>query len=194
MSGDSLVLEAISRRWSPRAFLERPVEPGKLLSLFEAARLAPSSNNEQPWRFLIAMKDDSDAHAELLNCLRQGNRTWAHTAPVLLLVLTRTTYEKTGENNRHAWHDAGLAVGILSVQATALGLALHQMGGIIPEEARNRFGVPEEFDVVTGIALGYAGDSRTLPPDLQAKERRSRERKSLREILFAGCFGQQADL
>ena len=110
-----------------------------------------------------------------MNCLRPGNRAWAHTAPVLLLVLSRKTYEKTGVNNRHAWHDVGLSVGILSVQATALGLALLQIGGIIPEDA-----------------LGYEGDPSALPADLQAKEGRSRTRKPLNEIIFSGYFGKQS--
>ena len=187
-------IDPIARRWSPRAFSDRPVEPEKLRSIFEAARLAPSSANEQPWRFIVATRDEPESHQALYACLREGNQVWAGVAPVLMLTLARATYAKSGGENRHAWHDVGLAVALLSVQATALGLYLHQMAGILPERARRRFDVPEPFEVVSAIALGYLGDASRLPEDLQARERRSRSRKSLSEIVFTGRFGKPADL
>lgn len=191
---DGRLLEAVRRRWSPRAFAPRPVPRDDLRTLLEAARWAPSSFNEQPWRFLVAEKDDPDGFARALSCLREKNRAWAESAPVLLLTLAKRSFSNTGGANRHAWHDVGLAMGQLSVQATALGLYLHQMAGILPERVREAYAVPEDFDPVTGVAVGYLGDPETLPEDLRAKERRERRRRPLEELAFAGRFGEPVEL
>src|SRR5437879_4076372 len=112
----------LRRRWSPRAFSSRPVEPDKLRSLWEAARWAPSSYNEQPWSFIVATKDDEAEYARLLSCLVEGNIQWAQHAPVLMVSVARLSFEEDGKPNRHAFHDVGQAVSNLIVQATALGL------------------------------------------------------------------------
>jgi nitroreductase len=188
------VMEVVARRWSPRAFSERPVPPEALLSLFEAARWAASSNNEQPWRFVVATRDDPDAFARMLACLKESNRSWAQRAPVLVLVLASARYARSGGANKHAWYDTGQAVAQLVLQATDLGLYAHQMGGIYPEVAAETYGVPEGVDVVCAVAVGYLGDPAQLPEDLRERERRPRARKPLGELVFAGRFGEAARL
>ena len=113
----SLIHELLARRWSPRAFDERPVDSDLLRILFEAARWAPSSNNEQPWRFIVATKDHETEWKRLVACLVEGNRTWAARAPVLVLSVASMSFEMTGKPNRHAFHDTGLATQNLVLQA-----------------------------------------------------------------------------
>src|SRR5438309_679557 len=127
---DHPVHELIAERWSPYAFADRPVSKDDLLSLFEAARWAPSSYNEQPWGYLVATRDDPEGFARLLSCLVEGNQVWAKAAPVLALGCTRLTFARNGQPNAAALHDLGLAAGNLCLEATARGLAVHQMIGI----------------------------------------------------------------
>ncbi len=186
--------DVLRRRWSPRAFDPRPVEPEKLLSLLEAARWAPSSSNEQPWHFIIATRDDRETFASITGCLRRGNQRWAPRAPVLLLAVARLFFEDDNDPNRHAWHDLGLAVGNLLAQATAMGLMVHQMAGFYRDRAREVFAIPEGYEPVTVIAVGYPGDPSTLPADLQQRERQPRERKPLTAFVYAGRWGQGTPL
>ena len=188
------VLEPIRKRWSPRAFSDKPVEQEKLLRVLEAARWAASSFNEQPWRFIVAQKEQEEAYAKLLSCLREKNQDWAKTAPVLMMSLAKRTFTKGGGTNRHAWHDLGMAVENLVLQATDLGLHVHQMAGILPDRVRELYGVPDDFDVVAGLALGYAGDPAVLPDDLREKERAPRSRKALSEFVFEDAWGEGAGL
>src|SRR5207244_13476066 len=127
----------------------------KLQSLFEAARWAPSSFNEQPWSFIVATKQNLEKHATLLSCLLEKNQQWARLAPVLMVSVAKLKFEKTGKPNRHAFHDVGLAMGNMIVQATAMGLFIHQMAGFSPERVRQTYGVPEDFEPVAAIAVGY---------------------------------------
>ena len=182
--------DLLKRRWSPRAFSERPVERDTLRSLLEAARWAPSSSNEQPWNFIVATKDDQAEHGRLLSCLVEGNRLWAQHAPVLMVSVARVSFEEDGKPNRHAYYDVGQAVADLSVQATALGLMVHQMAGFHPDKVRELYGVPKEFEPVAAIALGYPGDPQSLPEKLRKRELASRERKPLAEFVFTGRWGQ----
>src|SRR5256884_347845 len=156
------VEEILRRRWSPRAFSDRTVEPEKLQSLFEAARWAPSSFNEQPWSFIVTTRQDPEDHAQLLSCLVQGNQKWARLAPVLMVSVAKLNFEKTGAPNRHAFHDVGLAVGNLLVEATALGLVVHQMAGFSVDKVREVYEVPEGFEPVAAIAVGYLADPEVL--------------------------------
>ncbi len=186
--------DLLRRRWSPRAFSDRRVDPAIMRSLLEAARWAPSSYNEQPWSFIVATKDDPVEFGRLLSCLVEGNIQWAQHAPVLMVSVARLSFEDDGKPNRHAFHDVGLAVANLIVQATALGLVVHQMAGIFPDKMRELYGIPEGYEAVAGIALGYPGDPQSLPEGLRKRELAPRERKPLTEFVFTGRWGQTSPL
>lgn len=185
---DHPIHDLLRRRWSPRAFSERMVEPEKLQSLFEAARWAPSSNNEQPWHFIVGTKDDLPAHDRFFHCLKEGNRKWAFRAPVLMLSVARLNFEDEDTPNRHAWHDTGMAVFSLTLQATALGLIVHQMAGFDVEKARADLAIPPGFEPVAMIAVGYPGNPAELPDYLRERELKPRERKSVREFVSSGMW------
>jgi nitroreductase len=186
--------ELIGRRWSTRAFSDRPVEPDKLRSMFEAARWAPSSRNEQPWAYVIATRDDAKSFADMLGVLMDMNRTWAQNAPVLILTLAHTQLEKDGAPNRLGLHDLGQATSNLVIQATALGISTHQMGGFDAKAARERFHVPAGWEPVSVIAVGYPGGTDTLPEQLRERETAQRQRKPLSEFVFSGTFGDPASM
>jgi nitroreductase len=189
---DHPIHELLSRRWSPRAFADRPVDRATLLRLLEAARWAPSSYNEQPWAFLLATREQPEEHARLLGCLIEFNQTWAARAPVLILSLAHRVFAAKGMDNRHAWHDVGLAVGCLTMQATVEGLGVHQMAGILPDKVRTTFDVPADWEPVSGIAIGYHGDPATLPDQLRQRELAPRSRKGLPAFVFSGHWGEPA--
>jgi nitroreductase len=186
--------ELLDRRWSPIAFSPRPVEPEKLRSVLEAARWAPSSFNEQPWVFLVATKDDPENFARLLGCLVEGNRVWAQHAPVLMLSVAKLSFDMSGKPNRHALHDVGAASADLTLQATALGLFVHQMAGFDSEKARREFSIPEGYEPGAAIALGYLGDDAGLPEKLRARNKSARKRKPLSEFVFTGGWGNTSPL
>jgi len=182
----------LTQRWSPRAFANRPVEPEKLLRLWEAARWSASCANQQPWYFLVATKEDDAEYARLLSCLRENNQQWASSAPVLMVSVAKLSFDANGQPNRYAFHDVGLAVANLIVQATALGLFVHQMAGFYPDKVRELYGVPDDFEPVAGIVLGYPGDSGILSEELQQRELAPRVRKPLETFVFQGTWGQIA--
>src|SRR5262249_43307499 len=181
---DYPIEDVLRRRWSPRAFSDQPVEAEKLQSLFEAARWAPSSFNEQPWSFIVATKEQQQEHARLLSCLVEGNQTWAQLAPVLMVSVAKLNFEKTGKPNRHAFHDVGLAMGNLLVEATALGLWVHQMAGFFPERVREIYSVPDAYEPVAAAAIGYAADGEVLPEPFRTRELAGRSRKPISSFLF----------
>jgi nitroreductase len=182
--------DLLARRWSSRAFDDCPVDGGTLRILLEAAQWAPSSNNEQPWRFIVANKADHEAEwSRLLNCLMEGNRAWALRAPVLLLSVASMYFERGGQPNRHAFHDVGLATENLVLQATANGLITHQMAGFDVEKARIELGIPVGYEPVVMIAIGYPGDPALLPERLQERERQPRSRKPIHDRVFMGQWG-----
>ena len=185
--------DLLRRRWSPRAFADRPVEREKLLSVLEAARWAPSSNNEQPWHYLVATREEPEEFGRLLACLVEKNQSWAKHAPVLMLSVASTVFTRNGKPNRHALHDTGQAVAGLTVQATALGLYVHQMAGLSGEKARETYRLPENVEPVAAFALGYLGDPSTLPPDLREREAVLSSRKPVGEFVFTGAWGQGAE-
>ncbi len=182
--------DLLSRRWSPRAFAERPVEPDKVQRLLEAARWASSCFNEQPWVFIIATADQLAEHSKLLCCFVEGNQIWAKRAPLLMITIAKLHFDHNGQSNRHAFHDVGLAVGNLVVQATAMDLVVHQMAGILPEIIRESYSLPAGYDPVTGLAIGYQGDLQALPNELREREQASRSRKALPDFVFSETWGQ----
>lgn len=191
---DHPVHELIARRWSPYAFADRPVPADDLRSLFEAARWAPSSYNEQPWGYLVATRDQPDEFARLLSCLVEGNQVWAQAAPVLALACARVTFERDGRPNAAAIHDLGLASAHLTFEATARGLSVHQMIGILPDRARQLYGLPDNAQAVTGLAIGYAADPAVLPDNLRPRDQARRGRKPQASFVFTGKWGTTAPL
>jgi nitroreductase len=191
---DHPIHDLLRRRWSPRAFDSRPVEPALLRSLLEAARWAPSSSNEQPWHFLVATKERPEEFQRLLGCLMEGNVRWVRHAPVLLITVTRLRFEEDQSPNRHAFHDIGLAVANLTVEAMARGVFVHQMAGLFPDKVKELYGLPEGFEAVTAVALGYPGDPATLPDNLRQREMAGRSRKPLSSFVFEGAWGRVSPL
>lgn len=188
------VLDPIAARWSPYVFAPRQVEHDKLAMCLEAARWAASSYNEQPWHFFVAPRERSTEFAALLDCLIEANQAWAKDAGVLMLTVVSRTFRRNGTPNRMAEHDLGLAVGNLSIQATALGLAVHQMAGINPSKARQVLGIPDAHDPVTAIALGYAGDpAQASVSGVAERDQAARSRKPLREFVFTGTWNRAAE-
>jgi nitroreductase len=191
---DYPIMELLKRRWSPRAVSDQMVEREKLLSLFEAARWAPSSFNEQPWYFVLATKQNPAEHARLLSCLVEGNQQWARQAPLLMVSVAKLNFDKTGKPNRHAFYDLGMAVGNLITQATALDLFVHQMAGFSPEKVTELYKIPDEFEPVAAIAIGYGGSVQDLPESLRERELGPRSRKPIQEFVFEGRWGQASPL
>lgn len=179
---DVPVHAAIAGRYSTRAFAERPVAPEHLDLLLEAARWAPSAFNEQPWRFIQAVQGTPE-HQVLSEALHLSNRVWASHAPVLLLALARTRLARNGEVNNYARYDLGLAVGLMTVQATLLGIGMHQMAGFDPQLVRGPFALGEELDPVVIIALGYPGEGPYLSEHLRAREHNRTTRIPRSEIV-----------
>jgi nitroreductase len=182
----------LAERWSPYVFSERGVAPQDLAALFEAARWAPSSYNEQPWRYLVARREDTRGFANLLACLVEANQIWARHAAALALGVALRNFARHGKPNRAAEHDLGLASGNLCAEATARGLCVHQMIGILPERARELFAIPADAEPLTALAIGYAGENAALGEEMRERDRAPRARKPLPEIAFAGRWGSAA--
>ena len=178
--------ELISGRWSPRKFDNRPVEPEKLAAMFDAARRAASCFNEQPWRFVWAARDDSEAFGKLSDALVEKNREWAADAPVLFLTVAAKNFSHNGKENSHARHDVGLAMGNLSLQAASMGIMVHQMAGFDSESARRNLNIPDGYEPVAMVAAGYPVESTP------AEEKRNR--RGLGEVVFNGGWGRENGL
>jgi nitroreductase len=189
---DVALHELIRNRWSPRAFSDRPVPPEVLRSLFEAARWAPSSNNEQPWAYLVATKDDPQNFAKMVSVLVEFNANWAKHAPVLALSVAHLEMQRDSKPNRVALHDVGSATAQLTLEANSRGLQVHQMAGFDGEKARQTFGIPPDWEPVAAMAIGYPGDPQSLPEKLRDRELAQRTRKPLSEFVMTGGWGHTA--
>lgn len=177
--------ELVVKRWSPRGFSDRPLDRATIRVLLEAARWSASSFNEQPWRFVVATKDDPAQFERVLSCLVEKNQEWARTAPLLILTMAKKTFTRNGNPNRTHAHDVGLAMATLTLQATAVGLLVHQMAGVDLSKVRVTFAVPDDFEPLTGVAVGYVEDA--TPPA-------GRSRKPLNELVFGAEFGEPSPL
>jgi nitroreductase len=188
VAGEYPLHSLISRRKSTRAFSEEPVEPEKLRSVLEAARWAPSSSNIQPWRFIVATKEQPENYERLLGLVVEQNKIWAANAPILILSVAKLTHETGEKPNKFALHDVGLASANMTLQATSLGLVVHQMGGFNVENAKTVLNIPKDFEPVAMIALGYGDTTDFLPEYLREREFAPRVRKDLSELAFDGVW------
>lgn len=191
---DFPIHELIANRWSPYAFSDRSVSDSDLRSVFEAARWAASSYNEQPWAYIVATKADRDEFERLLSCLVEGNQAWAKAAPVLAIGCTNLRFARNGKPNSAAIHDLGLASANLLFEATSRGLFVHQMIGILPDKAREIYHIPEGVQPLTGLAIGYATDSNSAPEAFRERDQTPRSRKPLAEFVFGKEFGTASNI
>jgi len=171
----------IAQRWSPRTFTPRPVDKATLASLFEAARWAASCFNEQPWRFIVATQDEPEQFRQVLQVLVEKNREWAGSAWALGVTAGKKTFTHNGSPNRFGIHDTGAGLANLMIQATAVGLHVHAMGGFDAAAARREFGVPDDYEVGAAFAIGYINGS---------KEPQERSRKPLADLVFGTKWGE----
>jgi nitroreductase len=184
--------DVLKHRWSPRAFGDKDVSPDVLHSLFEAARWAPSSSNMQPWAYIVGTRDDKDNFAKILSTLVEFNQGWAKNAAVLALSIAQIKNPKDGSLNRWAFHDVGSASAQLTYEANSRGLLVHQMAGLDPNKAREVFAIPQDWDPVAALAIGYPGDPQSLPDKLRERELAPRSRKPLSEFVMSGRWGHTA--
>ena len=179
----------LAQRWSPRGFdAEHQLDDQTVLALLEAARWAPSAANSQPWRFLVARRGEP-AFAQLLAVLSPGNQPWAERARALVLVAAEVVDEK-GKARPWAHYDTGQAVAALSMQAEAIGLSAHQMGGFDAVAAARQFGLDAALSPVVVIALGLRDEANPLPEPYAARETAVRARSPLSSLLLAPASGQ----
>ncbi|MBD2296173.1 nitroreductase family protein [Anabaena sphaerica FACHB-251] len=180
----------LQQRWSPLAFSNKSITAETLCSLLEAARWTASCYNEQPWYFIVATQENPQEFSKLLSCLVEANQVWAKNAPVLMISVAKLNFEKNGNPNRHAFYDAGAAVCSLTTQATSLGLFVHQMGGFDLAKAQELYNIPENYEPIAAIAVGYPGDPQTLPEQYQQREFAPRQRKPQHTFVFTGTWGE----
>jgi nitroreductase len=173
---------------------DKKASPDYPIHEFIAARWAPSSYNEQPWSYIIATKDNPEQFQQLLSCLVEGNQVWAKAAPVLALGVVSLKFVRNGKANRAAVHDLGLAAGNLLFEATARGLVVHQMIGILPDRARELYAIPEDSEAWTALAIGYTGDMAGLPDNLKERDLTPRQRKPLSQFVYSGRWGSPSPL
>jgi nitroreductase len=185
---ESEILEIIKNRRSRRAFLGKLIESEKIKSLFEAARWAPSSVNEQPWAYIYATADQSELWNRIFGALNDTNKIWAKEAPLLVVSLARKFYSKNERLNNSAKYDVGAANAFLTLQATHLGLNVHQMGGFDHTTLRENLHVPENFDIGVVMAIGYPGQPEQLPTHLQERELSPRLRHLQNEFVKNNTF------
>lgn len=185
---ESPILEVIQMRRSSRAYADRPVGKESIDSLFEAARWAPSSVNEQPWLFLYATKDQQVLWNKIFECLNDSNKIWAVNAPLLIVSLARKNFTRNDKPNQSARYDLGAANAFLSLQAAHLGLNVHQMGGYDATKAKQNLNIPDHFETVVIMAIGYPGDVALLPENLKLRELAPRERYLQQEFVMNKTF------
>jgi len=184
------VIDLIKNRWSPRAFLSTQIDHEKIMSLLEAARWTPSCFNEQPWNFILFKKENQEVFSKIIGILSPRNQLWAKNAPLILLSVARINFERNGQFNRHSLHDVGASVNNLTLQAASMGLFVHQMAGFDTEKAKEQFNIPEGFEPVAAIAIGYLGNQDDLPEEFIKSENSKRNRKPIDDFAFDGGWNK----
>ena len=186
------VHDIIANRWSPRAYdASKPVSQAQIISMLEAARWAPSCFGDEPWRFIVWDKNkDAAAWEKAFDCIVQGNQGWAKDAPVFVLICAGTLFEQNQKPNRWGAYDTGAAAVSLSLQATSMGLVTHQMGGFDGEKTRAAFNIPDQFEMMSMMAVGYIADVDALPEEAKERTLAPRKRKPLGELFYEGVWNQ----
>lgn len=184
----------LSKRWSPRSFQDKPVEKEKIQKLFEAARWSPSSFNEQPWRFIVGIKGEGQTYEKIQDSLVQFNKDWSQLAPLLVLSVAKKTFTSNNKPNETSGYDTGQAVANLTFQATTEGLHLHQMSGFSKDKAIELFNIPDDFEPVSVIAIGYIAEPGKLPGELAKAEKMERVRKDFDDFVFKNNFGEKTGM
>jgi len=187
------VHELIRERWSPRAFSGKEISSEDLRSLFEAARWAPSSSNEQPWAFIVATRNDNENFSKALQPLVEFNANWAKNAYVLGFAVAELAFAKNNTPNRNAHYDTGAAMSQLTTEATSRGIFVHQMAGFDPDTAREVFEIPSGWDAIAAFSMGYPGDPASLPQPYRDRETAPRVRKPIREFVMNVKWGHTAN-
>jgi nitroreductase len=175
----------LKKRWSPYAISDEKIEQTKINSLFEAARWAPSSFNEQPWRIIYATKENPDQYKKLADLLAEGN-AWASNAYMLMLICAKPNFAYNDKANRNHQYDTGAAIQNLFLQATSMGLVAHEMAGFDADRAHEALSIPKDVSVLAMMALGYRGNKEALSSELKSREDKPRERKKVEEFVFEG--------
>jgi len=187
-----LILEIIQERWSPYSFSSTPVEEFKLKAMFEAAGYAPSCNNEQPWMFVYSTQKEVKIFNDYLGFLVDSNRVWAKNAYALVISMARTKFSYNNKPNRHAFHDTGMAVSNLLIQALAMDIYVHQMAGYSVDKVKDYFKLNDDIEPVAMMAVGYMGDGVSLSPELLKRDEKRRPRKSANEFTFKNSLSDPA--
>ena len=187
-----LILEIIQERWSPYSFSPAPVEKFKLKAMFEAASCAPSCNNEQPWMFVISTRENEAVFNDFIGFMTDGNKIWAKNAYAIAISMAHTKFSLSGKPNRWAFHDTGMAVSNLLLQALALDVFVHQMGGYSVEKVKKYFNLGDDIEPVAMMAIGYLGDGSSLTPELLKRDDTRRPRKSISEFVFKDSLSELA--
>jgi nitroreductase len=180
----------IRNRWSPRKYTEQTILESDILKLFEAARWAASSRNSQPWRFIYAKRDDQKTWSKLLDCLTDSNKQWVEKAPVLVLALVQKVDIETDSFRKHSWYDLGLAIGNLTYQANSMGIYLRNMGGFNSDKAILNFNIPEMYEPVVMISLGFPEKEENQNSVFYVPTEENRIRKSLSQLIYRGNWDE----
>jgi nitroreductase len=184
----------LKKRWSPRAYEDKPVRKEVLQRILEAARWSPSSFNEQPWRFLVGIKGDN-TWDKIMETLAEFNQKWAKLAPVLIMSMGKKTLTRNNKPNKVFIYDVGQSVAHITFQVMEEGLYMHQMGGFDGQKAAELFQIPEDYQPLTVMAIGYAGPAELLTDEkMRNDEKSERKRKDLTDLVFQDNYGSKSDL
>jgi nitroreductase len=187
-----LILEIIQKRWSPYSFSSDPIEEYKLKAMMEAAGYAPSSNNEQPWMFVFTTRQTMDVFNDYLGFMFDSNKIWAEHAYALIISMARTKLSYNGKPNRYAFHDTGMAVSNLLLQALSMDIYVHQMGGFSVDKVKEYFKLNDDLEPVAMMAVGNLGDGSSLSPELLKRDEKRRPRKPVNEFAFKNSLNDPA--
>lgn len=189
-----MINSLLKNRFSTRIFSDKEIDKSIIIDLFEAARWSPSSGNKQPWRFIAGIKNEGNTHSKLVSILNVSNAIWAEKAPLLILAIAKKYLDDSQKLNVYSFYDVGLANANLTFQASTADLFVHQMGGFNGQKAKEVFEIPDDFEPVTVLAIGYLGNPTDFPEEVLAKEKRQRTRMELTEFVYEEKFGQISNL